>query len=234
MQLAHPAVAAGVEQHSDFRADPFGRLRRTLHSSLSIVFDELPRAERSVSRLNAIHRSVRGAIPETGTPYDATDPQLLLWVHSTLIDTGLRVYDRFVAPLSADEMDAYHDEAKRIAVKLGIPRDLIPETFADLRADMRRRLDSGEVTVTPTARRLSRAVLYPARLPPRFVWDAAHLVSVSLLPPELRRGYGIVWNARRERAVDRLAAVTRRVLPLLPPDLRFVPQARSAERRADV
>ena len=232
MQIAHPAVAAGVEQHSDFRGDPFGRLRRTLHSSLSIVFDDLPRAERSVARLNAIHRSVRGAIPETGAAYDATDPQLLLWVHSTLIDTGLRVFDRFVAPLAPAELQAYHDEAKEIAVRLGIPRTHIPETLAELRDAMRRRIESGEVSVTPTARRLAESVLYPARMPPRFIWDAAHLVSISLLPAELRRAYGIPWSAARERAVDRLASVTRRALPLLPPQVRYVPQARRAERRA--
>ncbi len=231
LQLAHPAVAAGVAQHSDFQADAFGRLRRTLHSSLSVVFDDLPRAERSVARINAIHRAVSGTVPETRRQYSATDPDLLLWVHATLIDTALRIYDRFVAPLSTHEMEAYHEEAKRIAALLGVPPESIPRSVADLRAYMRRLVASGEVAVSDTARSLAPAVLYPSRFPPRFVWDAAHLVSISLLPAELRRGYGIAWNPHRERAVERVAAITRRVLPYVPPVFRHVPQARSAERR---
>ena len=231
LQLAHPTVAAGVAQHSDFRSDPFGRLRRTLHSSLSVVFDDLPRAQRSIDRINAIHAAIRGSIPESGRRYAATDPEPLLWVHATLIDTALRMYDRFVAPLTTEEMDRYHEEAKPIAVLLGVPSEALPRSVTDLRAYMRSVIESGEVAVSDTARELAPAVLYPSRFPPRFVWDVVHLPSISLLPPELRRGYGIAWNGRRERAVTRAAAVARRVLPLLPPALRFVPQARTAQRR---
>ncbi len=231
LQLAHPAVAAGVAQHSDFQADPFGRLRRTLHSSLSVVFDDRRSAERSIDRINAIHRVIRGSVPETGRPYAATEPELLLWVHATLIDTALRMYDRFVSPLSAGEMEQYHSEAKRIAVMLGVPAGSIPETVGDLRRYMGAVIDTGEVAVSPTARALAPAVLYPSRIPPRFVWDAAHLPSISLLPPPLRRGYGIAWNVRRERAVDAIARATRRMLPFIPAPLRYVPQSRTAERR---
>lgn len=231
LQLAHPAVAAGVAQHSDFQADPFGRLRRTLHSSLSVVFDDRRRAERSIGRINAIHRAIRGTVPETGRAYSATDPAALLWVHATLIDTALRIYDRFVEPLSRDEMQRYHDEAKVIAELLGIPTGGVPATMDDLRAYMREQIASGEVDVTDTARRLAPSVLYPSRFPPKFVWDTAHLVSISLLPPRIRQGYGIPWNHHRERAVNRIASATRRLLPFVPAPLRHVPQARSGERR---
>jgi uncharacterized protein (DUF2236 family) len=74
-------------------------------------------------------------------------------------------------------------------------------------------------------------VLYPSRVVPRVAWDAAHLISLATLPDLLRRQYEIRWSSRRERGVERLAAVSRSALPLVPPPLRFVPQARSAERR---
>ncbi len=231
MQLAHPAVAAAVAEHSDFRSDPFARLRRTLHSSLSVVFDDIPRADRSIGRINSIHRAIHGTVPDTGQRYSATDPGALLWVHATLIDTALRVYDRFVEPLSEHEMDRYHEEAKVIAVRLGVPAVAIPQRVSHLRRWMGWAIDSGDVSVTPTARELARSVLYPSSFPPRFVWDAGHLISISLLPPTIRRAYGVPWNSRRERAVDRLAAVSRRLLPLVPAPLRQVPQARTAERR---
>jgi uncharacterized protein (DUF2236 family) len=231
LQFAHPAVAAGVAEHSDFMADPFGRLRRTLVASYDVVFGSTARAEASIQRVNALHRTVRGRVPETGSPYSALDPEALLWVHFTLVDTALRVYERFVAPLSAAESDAYHREAAAVAVRLGIPAEMFPATVAGLRAEMDRLIEAGAVRVTPTARRLLPTLLYPSRIPPRFVWDVVHLVSISMLPEPIRAGYGIRWNHRRERAVERLARLTRRLLPVVPPTLRYVPQARRAEAR---
>lgn len=231
LQLAHPAVAAGVAQHSTFQADPFARLRRTLTASFSVVFGSTPRAERALRRIDAVHGVVRGHVPETGYAYDARDPELLLWVHATLIDTAVRIYDRFVSPLSTGDAEAYHRESRQIAIRLGVPEEVVPPTLAELREWMSERLTSGEVHVTPTARALGQSVLYPTPLPPRWIWDAAHLPSVSVLPPQIRRGYGITWNHARQRGVERLAAATRTVLPLLPTSLREVPAAGSARHR---
>jgi len=231
MQLAHPAVAAGVAEHSDFRADPFARLRRTLTASYAVVFGSTPRAERAIRRMNAIHASVVGTVPETGEPYSALDPELLLWVHATLVDTAVRVYDRFVARLSDEEAEAYHREARQIAIRLGAADASLPETLAGLRAEMDRLIGGGEVQVSATARSLAPAVLYPSSFPPRAAWDLAHLVSLSVLPPSIRRGYGISWSPGRERGVERLAAASRRLLPLVPDLLRHVPAARAAQAR---
>jgi uncharacterized protein (DUF2236 family) len=231
MQLAHPSVAAGVAHHSDFRGDPFARLRRTLTASYAIVFGTERRAERSLARMNAIHAAVRGAVPETGAAYHALDPSLLLWVHATLVDTAVRLYDRYVAPLSAEEAQAYYAESRLVATRLGTPAGSVPETLQELRWWMSRLMADGIVQVTPTARSLAPSVLYPTSVPPRFVWDAAHLISVSLMPPSIRRGYGLTWTASRSRAMDRVAFASRRLLPLLPRFLRDMPQARSAERR---
>ncbi|PZR64747.1 MAG: DUF2236 domain-containing protein [Chloroflexi bacterium] len=232
MQLAHPAVAAGVAEHSNFRDDPFARLRRTLSASFDVVFGSAPRAERALAGINAVHRSISGVIPETGATYNARDPTLLLWVHATLVDTAIRVYHRYVAPLSPGERQRYHDESRLVARSLGVPAELIPRTLDELRSWMADRIQCGDVWVTPTARSLATSVLYPARLPPRFVWDVAHLVSLSVMPPAIRSDFGLPWNARRAAGAERLAGATRAVLPLLPAPLRFVPQYRTAVRRA--
>lgn len=231
MQLAHPAVAAGVAQHSDFRADPFARLRRTLTATYAVAFGTTPRAERALRRMNAIHGAVRGVVPESGAPYDARDPDLLLWVHATLVDTALRVTDTFVRPLPAAEAETYHAESTRIAIALGVPADRVPRSVAELRAWMARQVAAGEVRVGPTARSLRDAVLYPTAFPPRWGWDLAHLVSLRVMPAELRRGYDLSWSPARERGVDRLAAVSRAVWPRLPRRLRTVPHAQRAQRR---
>jgi uncharacterized protein (DUF2236 family) len=112
-----------------------------------------------------------------------------------------------------------------------VPPASLPPDVPELRAWMAGMIDRGSVRVTPAAREVARTVLYPSRLVPRVAWDAAHLVSLAILPDPLRRQYGIGWSAERERGVGRLAAVTRRALPLVPPPLRYVPHARQAERR---
>ncbi|HET8586623.1 MAG TPA: oxygenase MpaB family protein [Candidatus Limnocylindria bacterium] len=232
MQLAHPAVAAGVEQHSDFRADPFARLQRTLTASFDVVFGTTARAERAIRRMNAIHGAVRGSIPESGAGYFARDPRLLLWVQATLVDTALRIYDAYVSPLADAQAEAYHAESRRVAVRLGVPEDLMPVSLVELRAEMASMIASGEVHVSPTARSLASSVMYPTAFPPRFVWDAAHLVSMSVMPAPLRQQYAVPWSAARERAMRRVAWASRSVLPFVPAPLRFVPQYRSALRRA--
>ena len=236
MQAAHPVVAAGVARHSTYRTDPFGRLLRTLTSSFDVIFGSRSRAEATIRRVNAIHAAVRGELPGGGR-YSALDPEALLWVHATLVDTALRVYSRFVAPLSPDEEQAYHREAARVAVLLRVPVGDIPDTIGELRAWMDAMMSSAAVRVTPDAREIARTVLYPTPWLPRVVWDAAHLISLATLPDPLRRQYGIPWSAARERGVDRAAAVIRRAMPLIPPVLRFAPHARTAAarvRRAEV
>ena len=231
MQAAHPVVAVGVADHSTYATDPFGRLLRTLTSSFDVVFGSRPTAEAAIRRVNAIHAGVHGTNPGDGARYDAMDPAALLWVHATLVDTALRMYGRFVAPLSPAEEQAYHRECLGVAGLLGVPPDAMPATIAELRTWMDGMVASGAVRVTPTAREIASTVLYPHRLVPRIAWDAAHLLSLSMLPEPLRRQYGIHWSPRRERGVERIAGLVRRVLPMVPAPLRYAPQARAADRR---
>jgi uncharacterized protein (DUF2236 family) len=230
LQAAHPAVAAGVVDHSTYATDPFGRLLRTLTSSFDVVFGSRSRAEAAIDRVNAIHAAVRGRRPD-GAPYSALDPEALLWVHATLVDTALRVFSRFVAPLSPADEQSYHEEAGRVAIRLGVPAELVPATLDELRGWMDEMVEAGRVLVTPGALQIASTVLYPSRLVPRIAWEAAHLVSLAVLRPDIRAQYGIGWSPARERGMVRLSALSRRIMPLVPPPLRFAPQARAADRR---
>jgi len=230
LQAAHPSVAAGVTQHSTYATDPFGRLMRTLESSFAVVFGSRSEAEATLRRVNAIHAAVRGQRPD-GRPYSAMEPEALLWVHATLVDTALRVYGRFVAPLSAEDEQRYHEESSAVGLALGIRPADMPATILELRAWMEGMIAGGGVRVTPDARRIARTVLYPTRVPPRIAWDVAHLVSLSALPVAIRRQYGIGWSDARERGMGHLAAISRHLLPRVPALLRTAPQAREADRR---
>ena len=235
MQLAHPMVAAGVAQHSDFKADPLGRLQRTMGAMWSIGFDERSRAEAALQRVNQVHEGVSGVVPanepEFGArAYFALDQDLLLWVHATLIDSAMVGYQTFVAPLTTAAKSRYYDDSKQLAELFKIRREIVPLSLSDFEAYMHRMIAGGAITVGPTARMLARDVLYPRPWLLRPAGPLFRLVTTGLLPDELQRGYGLVWNDGRARRLRLFARIVRGFLPLVPAQLRIVPNARHAER----
>src|SRR6266513_343490 len=104
LQVAHPKVAAGVAEFSDYREDPWRRLYRTLDVTLKIAFG-------APEGLRRAHHRVVGT-DDRGEPYRALDPDLLLWVHATLIDTALTMYERYVGPLTPRERELHYAEMK--------------------------------------------------------------------------------------------------------------------------
>jgi uncharacterized protein (DUF2236 family) len=228
MQVAHPLVAAAVADHSRYRSDPIGRLRDTLDAIYSFAFADRQHAEQVVRSVTRLHSVVSGHAPD-GRAYSALDPKLLLWVYATLIDTSLLAYETFVKPLSAEERKDYYAEFRRNASLWGIPEDLPPASIEELRAWMRHLIASGEVQVSAQGRHVGKFILSPPGAGPIMLPLA--LVTVWLLPPELRRGFGFGWGPRRERLMRVVAAVSRAVVPRLPRLLRDLPIARAAERR---
>src|SRR5688500_11492083 len=93
LQVAHPKVAAGVAQHSNYREAAWRRLYRTLDVTTRIVFDDQRSSADAADGLRRVHEWVRGR-DDAGERYTATDPELLLWVHATLLETSLLIYDR--------------------------------------------------------------------------------------------------------------------------------------------
>ena len=238
LQLAHPLVAAGVAQHSTVAQDPLGRLDRTLAMMLTIVFGARADAEQTLRQFHALHARVTGEVPlgcapfPAGSTYTAQDPALKLWVHATLFDSALLVYERFVGPLAAAERRAGYNESKRLAALLGIPRALLPATLADFDRYMAAMVASPTLTVTDTARSLADAVLDPPLgLLPRTGLRVVGFVTAGLLPERLRQAYGLRWSPRHQVMLELLGRAIRRLLPLTPGPLRLLPQARAARRR---
>ncbi|HEX7135938.1 MAG TPA: oxygenase MpaB family protein [Iamia sp.] len=151
LQALHPAVMAGVAQHSSYRDDPFGRLERTSRFVIATVFGTTADAERAARTVRRVHRRVRGTAAD-GTPYDASDPELVAFVHATEVDSFLaanRAYGR--DRLSRTDADAYCAEMRRVAGLLGAAE--LPATapgterwLADRRPDLRLTAD-GRATV---------------------------------------------------------------------------------------
>src|SRR4051794_5597271 len=137
LQIAHPLVAAGVAEHSEFREDPWKRLEGTMNAVWSVVFGSRAQADRAAARVRAMHRRVNGTLTApmgafpAGTAYSALDPDLLLWVHATLVDSALLVHSQWVRPLSEAEQRAYYEDMKTCARLFGTPDEVMPATLAD-------------------------------------------------------------------------------------------------------
>lgn len=235
LQIAHPAVAVGVAEHSDFRADPWRRLDGTLRSYLRIVYGSAAAARGEIRRLNAMHRPIRGI------GYDARDPELSLWVHATLIDSTLAANERWLGPLPDGVAEAFYRESLVLGRAFGIPDALLPADLDAFRAYVDGMVaPGGPVQVGATARELAGAILHPplpgvlGTLPvPSALHDWTLWPALGLLPPSVRESYGFRWGAR-ERLVSRwLVAGWRAWNPLLPTAFRQMPQALAADRRVD-
>jgi uncharacterized protein (DUF2236 family) len=233
LQLADPGIAAGVDQHSDFRADPWRRLDGTLRSYLRIIYGTTAAARGEIRRLNALHRDIRGR------GYDARDPVLALWVHATLIDSTIVANDAWLGPLPRPRAARFYAETVPLARAFGVPESMVPRDLDAFEAYVADRLaPGGGVEVTDTARELADAVLHPplpgvlARLPldPRaYGWTL--WPSVGLLPASVRDAYGFRFGPRERLVADWLVATWRWWTPVLPGSFRQMPQALAADRR---
>jgi uncharacterized protein (DUF2236 family) len=236
MQLAHPLVAAGVAEHSSFRAGTFTaavRLQHTIRSMLSLTFGTEADQAATIDRINAIHRGVHGVLEhsagafDAGHFYSAEDPALLVWVHATLLESIPLVYEQLVGPLSNVERDQYCLEAEPVVRALGVHDDHVPTSWQALRSYLDAMYASGKITVSSSARELAQAVLAPPFA--RAVGPVAslnRLITAGLLPRGLREQYGLSWTEKNDQSLRRWTGMIRRTRPLIPRSLALWPEAR--------
>jgi uncharacterized protein (DUF2236 family) len=132
LQALHPLAMAGVDQHSNWREDPVGRLAATSGYLATITFGDRAAAERAAARVRRIHEHITGTDTITGQRYEASDPALLLWVHATLVESGVVAAGMFGTPLSAPDADRYVSEMVAAADLVGVPGGQVPGSLSDL------------------------------------------------------------------------------------------------------
>lgn len=237
LQVAHPLVAAGVERHSRYATDPWGRLHGTLDLTTRIVFGAPPDAGRARGTLRGLHAPVEGVTDE-GLRYSARDPALLTWVWATLVDTALLVFQRSVAPLEPGERDRYVREQHRFAHACGVPRDHpLPPDEAGLRTYVDA-VVRDEARIGDDARKVLRSITHPRAPGPLLPLTpplrlSTRLLASAYLPPALRDAYALRWSRADALALAVLERSLRAALPLAPAVVRVFPAARTAERRAE-
>jgi len=239
LQLAHPAVAQAVADHSRTKEDMLGRFLRTFEHVFAMVYGDLEAALGAARRLHAIHERIRGVMRETvgsvvaGAPYAANQPEALLWVHATLWETSVQVYELVVRPLTRVEKDAYWDETKRFAALFGIPDELVPPHWHAFEEYWQRMLASNAIHVSAAGRELAAFLM---RAPAWWLgppWEWLRLMTARLLPPRLRDEFALPFGPLEEAAAEASLAALRSVWWLLPGAIRWLPAYRDAMRRVD-
>jgi uncharacterized protein (DUF2236 family) len=190
MQALHPLAMAGVDQHSDWRLDPVGRLAATSAYEATVTFGDRASASRVAEQVKKIHTRVRGTDTVTGQPYAAGDPALLLWVHVALVDSALAAGRLFGASLTDADADAYVAEMRIAAELLGVPREIIPASAAALEAYI-----TGvrpDLRCTPAAAESMGYLLDPPGLDEDIaeLWQDIRDAAIIALPGWARELYG--------------------------------------------
>jgi uncharacterized protein (DUF2236 family) len=228
LQLAHPLVAAGVAEHSSFRRSrrtAVVRLHHTIRAMLALVFGDDERRRASLDGIRAIHRRVHGRLREaagpfaSGTPYSAEDPDLVLWVHATLLESLPLTYRTLVGPLTAEQLDAYCAESASVAEELGARRSEVPRTWHDTLTYLDRGYRSGIATVSAEAREVAAAVLS------RPFGIITRPLAVGLLPDSIRAQYGFRWSASQQSRLDAWCSAARKMRYVMPRSVALWPEA---------
>lgn len=236
LMAAHPVVFEGFFAATGAKGDPFGRLERTAVVLGKITYGSKESADRSTSTVRRMHKRATGTLPAdagrfpAGTPYSAADPDLLLWVWASLIDSCLVVHERYLGGLTDAELQDYWDDQRKVGKMFGIPLKVMPETVEGLRAYVDGMVASGDLFVTDDALAVARDVILKPPLPPVLfgVSELINQTSIGLLPPEVRRLYGFSWDPVREVALRAGQEYMKRVLiPLSPSVVRHTPQWRA-------
>jgi uncharacterized protein (DUF2236 family) len=235
LQLAHPLIAAAISDGSSFHSGAGSYVRRahqTIGAMLDLTFGTAADAQRIVDRINGIHDHVNGRLGTStgifpaGTPYSARDGQLLNWVHATLFESLVLTYEQLIGPLTPEEKNQYASDSAWLARQLGAPADAVPSDAAAVTAFMGEMRARGEISVGEDARRMASALLAPGIALAAPVFWVSGLITVGLLPDDLRRAYGFEWNDRRARRFRQATALVRGARRLLPPVVREWPAAR--------
>lgn len=236
LQLAHPWVAAAIDQHSDTFTDPIGRFHRTFGTVFAMVFGTFDQSISAARRLHRRHASITGQLPWTagpfpaGSTYCANAIPALRWVYATLIETALVAYELVLPPLTSQQRDQYYRESQLFAGLFGIPKECLPQNWTAFSAYFSTMVQSDTLSVSDATRSMARRLIAGADL-----WlpvpGSYQDLTIALLPPPLRERLGFSLGHVQDQQIARAVALSRRLYPLLPARLRYVGPYQEAQQR---
>jgi len=242
LQVAHPLVAQGALDHSRYKEDPFGRFERTVAWVSQVVFGTTKEADVACQRINQIHAKVKGLMPAKygtgpypgGTPYSALDPDLLLWVHATLIYSIVVTYEKIIGCLSEDEKDTLTREWNKVALRIGLTEQKLLKSWKDLLAYVSFMVLSGHAVPGEGSKEVAKTILKAHTVNPIFIGLQAlsSFFALGLLPAMIRNGYGVRWTPLHSACFDGLCQMLKKTINKLPEPFRSSPVYRFALERS--
>ena len=220
LQVAEPAVAAGVARHSDFAHRPVERLRNTLTFAYAVVLGTPDDAALVASLVNRAH-----------VPVDrAEDAELQLWVAATLYDTAITVHDRVFGPAGEALADDLYRDYAALGTSLQMPPSLWPASRVEFRAYWESRI--GKLDVSDDARQIAHDLFAPVSAPAwlRAGLPLGRLLTLDLLPASVRAAYGFDWTARDECRAHRAWLLLKFLVAVTPHRLRSWPSRHYLKR----
>jgi uncharacterized protein (DUF2236 family) len=219
-----PLNFVGTIEHSHHRATPFKRLAHTGAMFERVYFGTKAEADATLKAVAGMHRRVTGVLPEdagphsAGTPYDAMDPELMLWTVANIVDSAAWFYEQLVRPLAPDEAEAFWQDWVLFGELFGLPRERVPDSWPAFRAWFAGELAGDDLHLTDEAHYMGYMSAFEIPLPasrqmPKRLHDALMLYS---LPERVRELYGLRLTDRDRQMAERMIAVHRRVRPLMP------------------
>jgi uncharacterized protein (DUF2236 family) len=212
LQLAHPSIAQGVHDHSNYEDRPLDRLFGTLYATSAVVFGSRSDAQEIGKAIGRVHTRVNGP------GYSALDPGLLCWVNATLLGTAVQLYQGIIRPLSTAELDEFVADSRIVGEVFGCPLDAQPATWSAFEQYWDDTVSS--LVVADTARRVAGSLLSGQGLPLRPAWlptlVLARALTAAMLPPRLRDEYQLPWRRFDRAAATAALGTARAVLPRLP------------------
>ncbi len=230
LQVAHPTIASGVREHSNYEEDPWGRLLRTLDYVNLTVYGGPETAGATGRNLRQMHKRIRGVAPD-GTRYSALEPEAYAWVHATLADAIVVGHARFGNPLSRADVERLWHEWVDLGRVVGVREGDLPASWAGYLA-FRDRLIAERLEPSDVVDGVLATLASPMRPPIPVLNDPAwkvvrlpiarafRLATVGLMAPRLRAKLGLSWTRAQELELRAIGAASRATGPLLPQRLR--------------
>ena len=236
LQAVHPLAMSGVEQHSDFRNDPWGRLFRTADYVAVTTYGTTEQARRAGAKVRGVHRRLAGIEPESGATYQVDDPELLRWVHCVEVESFLTTAVRCGMRLSRADQDHYYDEQTTGAALVGLDSATVPGSVSEMAAYLHD--VQPELRLTEAAKRSVSFILWPPMpalvslgTPARPAWVALATAAFAMLPRWARRIYGLPGLPTTDVAATAAGIAFRTGVLVVPEALRHGPHVKQAYAR---
>lgn len=237
LQISHPWITVGINEHSNTRADPLKRARDTFRYVLTMVYGSRQQALQAARDVRMIHARVKGTMPfqagffPKGSDYAANEVQAMVWVHATLWETLMLMYEQSVGPVSDADKERYYQETKLFAYLFGIPDSALPKNWDSFLVYCDKMRSDGHLQVTPATRELADYLFgwhgFLMWLPMQY----EKVVTAANLPEDMRDAYGLSWGPTHELFYKGSMATIRGVHHVLPDSLLENPVYKEAMAR---